>query len=87
MKGYLKQFGVWEILVNPPNHPRRKTKASFEKDNKVALNFLMDGLSGPIKESNGKYTSTKDLWFNMEEEHQRRILDKKKEAEVQDEKQ
>ena len=51
MKGYLKQFDVWEILVNPPNHPRRKTKASFEKDNKVALNFLMDGLSSPIKKS------------------------------------
>ena len=67
MKGYLKQFCVWEIVVNPPNLPSKKTKAAIEKDNKVALNFLMDGLSSPIKESIGKYTSAKDLWFKMEE--------------------
>ena len=67
MKGYLKQFGVWEIVVNPPNQPSEKTKAAVEKDNKVALKFLMDGLSSPIKENIGKHTSAKDLWFKMEE--------------------
>ena len=72
MKGYLKQFGVWEIVVNPPNHPSKKTKATVEKDNKIALKFLTNGLSSPIKESIGKYTSAKDLWFNLEEECQRR---------------
>ena len=61
MKGYLKQFGVWEIVVNPPNHPSKKTKAAVEKDNKFALKLLMEGLSSPIKESIGKYTSSKDL--------------------------
>ena len=83
MKGYLKQFGVWEILVNPPNHPKKKTKASFEKDNKFALNIFMDGLSSPIKESIGKYTSAKDLWFKMEEEFQRRSQDIEKETNFQ----
>ena len=87
MKGYLKQFGVWEIVVNPPNHPSKKTKAAVQKDNKVALKFLMDGLSSPIKESIGKYTSTKDLWFKLEEEHHRRGQDKEEEAEVKEEKQ
>ena len=68
MKGYLKQFGVWETMVNPPNQPSKKTKAAVEKDNKVALKLLMDKISCPIKESFGKYTSAKDLWFNMEED-------------------
>ena len=84
MKSYLKHFGVWEIVVNPPNQPSKKTKAAVEKDNKVALKFLMDGLLSSIKESIGKYTSAKDLWFKLEEEHQRRSQDKEKEAEVKD---
>ena len=54
-------------MVNPPNQPSKKTKVAIEKDNKVALKFLMDGLSSPIKESIGKYTSAKDLWFKLEE--------------------
>ena len=66
MKSYLKQFDVWEIVVNPPNQPSKKTKAAVEKDNKVALKFLMDVLSSPIKENIGKYTSAKDHWFKME---------------------
>ena len=47
----------------------------------------MDGLSSPIKESIGKYTSDKDLWFNLEEECQRRSQDIEKETKVKDEKQ
>ena len=87
MKSYLKQFGVWEIVVNPPNQPSKKIKAVVEKDNKVALKLLMDRLSSPIKESIGKYTSAKDLWFKLEQEHQRRSQDKEKEVEVKDENQ
>ena len=41
MKSYLKQFSVWEIVVNPPNQPSKKTKATVEKDNKVALKLLI----------------------------------------------
>ena len=76
MKSYLKQFSVWEIVVNTHNHPNKKTKAVVEKDNKVALNLLMDGISSYIKERIGKYTSAKDLWFKLKEEHQRRSQDK-----------
>ena len=87
MKSYLKQFDVWEIVVNPPNHPSKKTKAVVEKDNKVALKFLMDRLSSPIKKNIGKYTLAKDLWFKVEEEYQKKNQDKEKEGEVKDEKQ
>ena len=49
MKSYLKQFGVWKIVFNPPNQIIKKTKEEVEKDNKVALKLLMDRLSIPIK--------------------------------------
>ena len=26
MKDYLKKFSVWEIVINPPVHPSKKTK-------------------------------------------------------------
>ena len=87
IKSYLKQFSVWEIVVKPPNQTNKNTKAEVEKDNKVALNFLMDGILRPIKESIGKYTSAKDLWFKLEEEYQKKNQDKEKEAKVKDEKQ
>ena len=48
MKDYLIKFGVWEIVVNPPNQSNKKTKIVFEKYNKIALKFFMDGLSSSI---------------------------------------
>ena len=72
MKAYLKKFGVWGIVVNPPTQSNKKTKSvaqkDAKKDNAISLKFLMDGLSSPIKESVKKYTSAKDLWFKLEEE-------------------
>ena len=50
----------------------------------------MDGLSVRIKESLKEYTFSKDLWFKLEEEHQRRRQDKEDKTEVkstEDEKQ
>ena len=82
MKDYLKKFGVWKIVVNPPVQPSKKTKTAVEKYNQIGLKFFMDGLSSPIKESFGKYTSAKDLWFKLEEEFHKKIQEK--EAKVKD---
>ena len=84
MKFYLKKFGVWEIVVNPPNHPNKKTKTIAEKYNQISLKFFMDGLSRSIQESVKYYTSTKDLQFKLEDEYQKKNQDKEKEAEVKD---
>ena len=65
MKDYLKKFGVWKIVVNPLVQPSKKTKIDVEKYNQIALKFFMDGLSSPIKERFGKYTSTKDILFKL----------------------
>ena len=94
MKDYLKKFGVWEIVVNPPAQSNKNTRSATQKDakkdNAIALNFLMDGLSSSVKESVGEHTSAKNLWFKLESEYQGRNQDMKIEAEVkstEDEKQ
>ena len=73
MKSYLKKFGFWEILINPPILSNKKTETTAQKeakkDNTIVLKFLMDRLSSSIKESVGDYTSTKDLWFKLESEY------------------
>ena len=74
MKAYLKNFGIWEIVMNPPAPSNKKGKSTAQKkenkDNTTALKFLMDGLPNSVKEHVGEYTSAKDTWFNLESEYQ-----------------
>ena len=75
MKAYLKKFGVWEIVINPPAPSNKKGKTTAQKeakkDNTTALKFLLDGLPSLVKESVGENTSAKDLWFKLEREYQK----------------
>ena len=75
IKEYLKKFGVWEIVINPPAPSNKKEKPTAlkeaKKDNTTGLKFLMDGLPSLVKESVGEYTLTKDLWFKLESEYQK----------------
>ena len=72
MKAYMKKFGLWEIVINPPAPSNNKGKLAAQKeakkDNTTSLKFLMDGLPSSMKESVGEYTSAKDLWFKLESE-------------------
>ena len=87
MKDYLKKFSVWEIVVNTPNQPNKKTKTTVETYNKIALKFLLGGLSSSIQESVKDYSSAKDLQFKLEEEYLKKSRAKENEADVKDEKQ
>ena len=75
MKAYMKEFGVWDIVINPPAPSNKKGKSTAQKeakkDNITALKFLMYGLPSSVKESVGDYTSTKDLLFKLESEYQK----------------
>ena len=79
MKAYLKKFGVWKIVINPPNLSNKKGKAAAQKDakkdNTTALKFLMDGLPRSVKECIGECTSAKDLWFKLENEYKKERQD------------
>ena len=63
IKAYMKNFGVWEIVINPPAPSNKKGKVAAQKeakkDNTTTLKFLMDGLPTSMKESVGEYTSAK----------------------------
>ena len=79
MKAYLKKFGVWEIVINPPTPSNKKGKEAAQKeaknDNATTLKFLMDGIPNSVKASVGEYTSAKDLWFKLESDYQKGRLD------------
>ena len=74
MKVYMNNFGVWEIVINPPTPSTKKGKAAAQreakKDNATILKFLMDGLPSSVKESVGEYISSNDLQFILESEYQ-----------------
>ena len=82
MKAYLKKFGIWDIVINPPAPSNKKGKEAAQKeakkDNSKTLKFLMDGLPSSMKESVGEYTSAKDLQFKLESEYQKARPDTKK---------
>ena len=81
MRSYLKKFGVWEIVINPPNLSNKKDKAIAQKDakkgNTIALKFLMDGLPRSVNEFIGECTSAKDLWFKLEDDYKKERRDTK----------
>ena len=82
MKDYLKKFGVWEIVINPPAPSNKKGKSAAQKeakkDNTTALKFLLDGIPSSVKESVGEYTSAKDIWIKLESEYQKERPDLKR---------
>ena len=79
IKAYLKKFGIWEIVINPPAPSNKKGKQDAQKeakkDNTTALKFLMDGLPSLVKESVGEHTSSKELWFKLESEYKKERLE------------
>jgi hypothetical protein len=78
MRVYLKTMGVaiWKETIGGYVPLKNKSKfAAQRKGNKndaLALNTILSGLSSPIKESMGQCTSAKDLWLKLEETYQRK---------------
>jgi hypothetical protein len=76
MKGYLKEkgAGVWNTVVGGSVPSKNQTKGATQKEakknNAVAFKTILNGLSGSVKESIGKCTSTKDLWLKLEKVYQ-----------------
>ena len=52
MKTYLKNFGVWQIVMNPPTPSNKKGKSTThkeaKKDNTTSLKFLIDELPSSV---------------------------------------
>jgi hypothetical protein len=66
--------------VSLKNKSKFAAQRERKKNDALALNTILSGLSSPIKESMGQCTSTKDLWLNLEETYQ----SKEKKEEIED---
>jgi hypothetical protein len=73
MRLYLKTMGVaiWKVAIGGLVSLKNKSKFAAQREGKkndaLALKTILSGLSSPIKESMGQFTSTKDLWLKLEE--------------------
>jgi hypothetical protein len=86
MKVYLKTMGatIWKATIGGSVPLRNKSKYAAQREGKkndaLALNTILSGLSSCIKESMGQFTSAKDLWLKIEETYQ----SKKEKEDIED---
>ena len=86
MKGYLKSkgVGVWNIVVGGSVPSKNQSKGASQKEEKkndeLALNTILNGLSSYVKESMGQCTSAKDILLNLEKVYQYKISIKENEG-------
>jgi hypothetical protein len=78
MTVYLKTMGatIWKAAIGGSILLKNKSKFAVQREGKkndaFSLKTILCGLSSPIKESMGKFTSTKDLWLKLEETYQKK---------------
>ena len=90
MKTFLQAHGydVWYSVVtgySGSKKPKTATKIELKKNNKIAMDFIMEGLPDSMKVKVGKFSSAKELWdmlhnFYSKESHSTTKLDKIKES-------
>jgi hypothetical protein len=54
-------YDIWYSVVigyNATKKPKTTTKKELEKNNKIAMNFILEGLYDSVKDKVGKYSST-----------------------------
>jgi hypothetical protein len=79
-KVFLQAHGhyIWlSIVTGYDSSKRAKTVAKKElrKNNKIAMDFIWEVLSNPIREKVGKCSSTKDLWDKLHDIYSSPITD------------
>ena len=79
MRVHLKEMGesIWKASISGSVSLKNKSKFAAQREGKkndaLALETILSGISSPIKESMGQCTSTKDIWLNLEETYQNKI--------------
>ena len=70
---------IWKATIGGSVPLKNKSKFAAQREGKkndaLALNTILSGLSSPIKESMGQCTSAKDLWLKLEETYQKKKED------------
>jgi hypothetical protein len=76
MRVHLKEMGagIWKAAIGGSVSLKNKSKFSTQregnKNDALALNTILSGLSSHIKESMGQCATAKDLWLKLEETYQ-----------------
>jgi hypothetical protein len=70
MKTFLQAQGydVWKSVVTgytATKKPKTATKKELKRNNKIAMDFILEGLPDSVKEKVGKCLSAKELWDKL----------------------
>jgi hypothetical protein len=70
MKTFLQAQGydIWYSVVtgyNGSKKPKTATKKELKKNNKITMDFIMEGLPDSVKDKVGKCSSAKELWDKL----------------------
>ena len=77
MKVYLKSVGssVWDSVVSgytPPKRAKFAAQKDSRKNNSMAMQAILDGLAGPLKEKLEQCTSAKELWDQLQDSYSKK---------------
>jgi hypothetical protein len=72
--------GVSDTVVARPVPLKNQSKFATNKNNVVAFKTILNGLSGSVKESIGKFTYAKDLWLKLEKAYQDSVINEGKDS-------
>jgi hypothetical protein len=80
MKVFLQAHGnyIWlSVVTGYDSSKREKTAAKKElkKNNKIAMDFIWEGLPNPVREKVGKCSSAKELWDKLHDIYSSPIAD------------
>jgi hypothetical protein len=71
MKVFLKSQGydVWDSVVSgyitSRKPPKTAAKKELKRNNKIAMDFILEGLSDPVKDKVGQCSSAKEIWDKL----------------------
>jgi hypothetical protein len=77
-KVFLQAHYIWLSVVTGYDSPKRETTAAkqeLKKNNKIAMDFIWEGLPNPIREKVGKCSSTKEIWDKLHDIYSSPIAD------------
>ena len=73
-------YDIWYSVVigyNATKKPKTTTKKELEKNNKIAMNFILEGLYDSVKDKVGEFSWTKEIWDKLHDIYSSPITDSK----------
>jgi hypothetical protein len=89
MEVFLQAQGhyIWlSVFIGYDSSKREKsaTKKELKKNNKIAMDFIWEGLPKLVREKVGKCSSTKELWYKLHSIYSSPIVDSENAKEDED---